>query len=65
MEDTVGSMEESLGKYELKNFKKRALYSGWTGTNFSGDNNPYKNTSKVSNNSENGNSWTERSKAIR
>ena len=47
MDDTVGSMEESLGKYELRNFKKRAVYPGWTGSNFNADNNPFRNTSNI------------------
>lgn len=65
MEDTVGSMEESLGKYELRNFKKRAVYAGWTGSGFSAENNPFKNVGGNKQQGEVGSSWSERSKAIR
>lgn len=58
MEDTVGSMEESLGKYELRNFKKKAVYAGWTGSNFSAENNPFRNTGTGKEQSEVGNSWS-------
>lgn len=60
MEDTIRNMEESLSKNEIKNFKKRSMFTA------NKDNNPYiLSKPQRKDSTMSGNSWMDRSKTIR
>lgn len=63
MEDTIGSMEESLARNEIRNFSKRSHFVG-----SSRDANPFRALSRSptkKNLLNSGNSWVDRSRSIR
>lgn len=62
MEDTVGFMEESLSKNEMKNVTRRSHFDNSIPNPFKKDN---KSLSKKPSSKDNGNSWVDRSRSIR
>lgn len=62
MEDTVGCMEQSLARNEIRNFGKRSQFVG------NNKDNPFKTNSRSitkKQQTNSGNSWVDRSKSIR
>ncbi len=62
MEDTVGNMEDTLSRNQIKNFGKRSHFGNNSPNPFKKDS---KSITKKQTGKEGGNNWVDRSKSIR